>query len=75
VFASTAADLLPIGDYDETTWSAFTEAVKAATGAKGKALFMPLRKALTGKEHGPEMGRLLPLIGREKAFDRLNGRG
>jgi glutamyl-tRNA synthetase len=74
-FARAAADLLPHGAYDDTTWSAFTEAVKAATGAKGKALFMPLRKALTGMEHGPEMGRLLPLIGRDKAFARLNGRG
>jgi glutamyl-tRNA synthetase len=74
-FAAVAAEHLPIGAYDETTWTAFTEAVKTATGAKGKALFMPLRKALTGKEHGPEMGKLLPLIGRDKAFLRLNGQG
>jgi glutamyl-tRNA synthetase len=74
-FATAAAQLLPSGPYDETTWSAFTEAVKAATGAKGKALFMPLRKALTGMEHGPEMGKLLPLIGREKAHARLIGNG
>jgi glutamyl-tRNA synthetase len=74
-FASAAADLLPSGDYDETTWSVFTEAVKAATGAKGKLLFMPLRKALTGKEHGPEMAKILPLIGRDKAQARLMGRG
>lgn len=72
-FTRAAADLLPTGDYDETTWSAFTEAVKAATGAKGKALFMPLRKALTGKDFGPEMGKILPLIGREKAYARLIG--
>ena len=74
-FTSAAAELLPHGDYNETTWSAFTEAVKAATGAKGKALFMPLRKALTGKEHGPEMGKMLPLIGRDKAYARLMGQG
>jgi glutamyl-tRNA synthetase len=74
-FATAAADLLPTGTYDETTWTAFTEAVKAATGAKGKALFMPLRKALTGMEHGPEMGKLLPLIGRDKAHARLMGQG
>jgi glutamyl-tRNA synthetase len=74
-FAKAAADLLPEGTYDETTWAGFTEAVKGATGAKGKALFMPLRKALTGMEHGPEMGKLLPLIGREKAFARLMGQG
>jgi glutamyl-tRNA synthetase len=72
-FTRAAAELLPAGDYDETTWSAFTEAVKAATGAKGKALFMPLRKALTGKDFGPEMGKILPLIGREKARARLMG--
>jgi glutamyl-tRNA synthetase len=74
-FANAAAELLPLGDYDETTWTAFTDAVKAATGAKGKALFMPLRKALTGMEHGPEMGKLLPLIGRDKAYARLMGQG
>jgi glutamyl-tRNA synthetase len=74
-FAHAAADLLPKGAYDDTTWLTFTEAVKAATGAKGKALFMPLRKALTGQEHGPEMGKILPLIGREKAHARLMGQG
>jgi glutamyl-tRNA synthetase len=74
-FAAAAAELLPTGTYDESTWSMFTDAVKAATGAKGKALFMPLRKALTGKDHGPEMGRLLPLIGRERAYARLLGEG
>ena len=74
-FAKAAAELLPTGSYDETTWSAFTEAVKAATGAKGKALFMPLRKALTGQEHGPEMGKMLPLIGRDKAYARLMDQG
>jgi glutamyl-tRNA synthetase len=74
-FAAAAAELLPSGNYDESTWSLFTDAVKEASGAKGKALFMPLRKALTGKDHGPEMGRLLPLIGRERAYGRLMGRG
>jgi glutamyl-tRNA synthetase len=74
-FAAAAAALLPTGDYDETTWTTFTEAVKAATGAKGRMLFMPLRKALTGMEHGPEMGKVLPLIGRDKAYARLMGQG
>jgi glutamyl-tRNA synthetase len=74
-FTAAAAELLPVGDYDDTSWTAFTEAVMAATGAKGKALFMPLRKALTGKEHGPEMGKILPLIGRDKAYARLTGQG
>jgi glutamyl-tRNA synthetase len=45
--------------------------VKEATGRKGKELFMPLRLALTGLEHGPELKLLLPLIGEEKARLRL----
>jgi len=72
-FAAAAADLLPTGDYDATTWQAFTNAVKEKTGAKGKALFMPLRQALTGMDHGPEMAALFPLIGEERARKRLTG--
>ena len=70
-FLNAALAALPAGAWDETTWSAFTNAVKDATGRKGKALFLPLRLALTGEEHGPEMKVLLPLIGREKAALRL----
>ena len=73
-FASAAAEVLPKGAYDQTTWQAFTNAVKEKTGAKGKALFMPLRQALTGLDHGPEMAALFPLIGEEKARKRLMGR-
>ena len=69
-----AAGLLPEEPWDETTWSAWSSAVKQATGAKGKALFSPLRLALTGREHGPELKHLLPLIGRERAAARLEGR-
>jgi glutamyl-tRNA synthetase len=58
---------------DAGSWSAWTTAVKTATGRKGKALFLPLRQALTGLEHGPEMGPLLPLIGRDAAVQRLRG--
>lgn len=72
-FASAAASLLPAEPFDATTWKSWTQAVGAATGAKGKALFMPLRQALTGLEHGPELAALLPLIGREKALRRLKG--
>ena len=72
--ASRAAGLLPAEPWDATTWSAWTDAVKAATGAKGRALFHPLRLALTGHEAGPELKVLLPLIGRARAFERLNGR-
>ncbi|MGF7205688.1 glutamyl-tRNA synthetase [Skermanella aerolata] len=72
-FAAAAASLLPAEPWDDTTWGAWTGAVKTATGRKGKALFMPLRQALTGLDHGPELKNLLPLIGRERASARLAG--
>ncbi|MBX3480676.1 MAG: glutamate--tRNA ligase [Caulobacter sp.] len=71
-FLDQAAALLP-ETVDGDTWGVWTTAVKEATGAKGRALFMPLRKALTGMDHGPEMGPLLALIGRDKAARRLAG--
>jgi glutamyl-tRNA synthetase len=70
-FLRAALAALPPEPWDETTWPGFTKAVQEATGRKGKALFLPLRLALTGEEHGPEMKTLLPLIGREKAALRL----
>ena len=70
-FLGRAAGLLPSEPWDENTWGAWTQAVKEATGAKGKALFMPLRQALTGLDHGPELKTLLPLIGRERVLARL----
>lgn len=70
-FINTAAGVLPEGDFDETTWKTWTSAVKDATGRKGKSLFMPLRLALTGLAHGPELAGLLPLIGRDKVLARL----
>jgi glutamyl-tRNA synthetase len=69
-----AAALLPPEPWDETTWSIWSSAIKQATGAKGKALFQPLRLALTGREHGPELKLLLPLIGRARAAARLEGK-
>lgn len=72
-FAAAAASLLPAEPFDQATWKSWTQAVAAETGAKGKALFMPLRQALTGRDHGPELAALLPLIGREKALKRLAG--
>jgi glutamyl-tRNA synthetase len=72
-FIAQAATALPPEPFDTATWKTWTEAVKAATGAKGRALFMPLRQALTGLDHGPEMTALLPLIGRERAEARLRG--
>jgi glutamyl-tRNA synthetase len=61
-FITHAMTMLPGGPLDGQSWSAWTAAVKEATGRKGKGLFMPLRKALTGLENGPDMGRLLPLL-------------
>lgn len=71
-FAQKALSLLP-DDYGRESWSAWTAAIKAETGAKGKALFMPLRQALTGQDHGPDMGALSFLMGRDKIASRLAG--
>lgn len=57
-----AMTLLPEGPFDGDTWGVWTKDVKAATGRKGRGLFMPLRKALTGMQHGPDMSKLLPLL-------------
>ena len=70
-FLRAAAEALPPEPWDETTWGAWTAALREATGRRGKALFLPLRLALTGEEHGPELKALLPLIGRERALRRL----
>ncbi|HEU0161827.1 MAG TPA: hypothetical protein VFQ69_05450, partial [Rhizomicrobium sp.] len=71
--AACAAACLPPEPWDEGTWPAWTRAVSAETGARGKALFHPLRLALTGQEHGPELKKLLPLIGRGRCLARLKG--
>lgn len=70
-FITKAATLLPAGEFKRETWNEWLTAIKANTDRKGKTLFMPLRKALTGMEHGPELDGLLPLIGRERALKRL----
>ncbi|MEC9250510.1 MAG: glutamate--tRNA ligase [Pseudomonadota bacterium] len=72
-FIAAAADALPAGELTEASWGEWTGALKAATGRKGKGLFMPLRHALTGQPRGPEMAVLLPLIGRDKVLARLQG--
>jgi glutamyl-tRNA synthetase len=71
-YLTAALDLLPPEPWDTTTWSAWTKALKAATGRMGKGLFQPLRLALTGEPHGPELAELLPLIGRARAEQRLH---
>ena len=72
-FLEEAAARLPAEPWTEATWKEWTGAVSAATKRKGRALFHPLRLALTARETGPEMARLLPLIGRAKASRRLRG--
>lgn len=61
-FVAQAFDMLGNPPYADDTWSTWTSAVKEATGRKGKGLFMPLRKALTGLERGPEMADVMPLL-------------
>ena len=73
-FLARAAALLPPEPWHTGTWAEWTSAVKAQTGAKGRGLFHPLRLALTGREAGPELAKLLPLIGRARAEARLSGK-
>ena len=67
-----AAAAVPDIDWTNDPWHALTGAVKAATGAKGRALFLPLRRALTARDHGPDMAELLPLIDKSEASARLS---
>ncbi|TYP66626.1 glutamyl-tRNA synthetase [Stutzerimonas stutzeri] len=61
-FIAKAMTLLPAGPFTDATWGEWTAAVKEATGRKGKGLFMPLRKAVTGQAHGPDMSDVMPLL-------------
>jgi len=70
-YIATARAALAGLDWGDDIWSRLIEALKAATGRKGKPLFLPLRLALTGQAQGPEMAALLPLIGRDEALRRL----
>ena len=74
-FLSEAADLLSGLAFDSDVWRIWTGALKDVSGRKGKALFLPLRRSLTGLDHGPDMAALLPLIGREQALARLASAG
>jgi glutamyl-tRNA synthetase len=70
-FCAQAAALLP-SEITDNSWGELTAALKAETGRKGRGLFMPLRLALTGRDYGPDMGKILPLLGADKAKARLN---
>ncbi|WOE75409.1 glutamate--tRNA ligase [Alterisphingorhabdus coralli] len=70
-YLKTAHDTLTGLDWSDAVWGALTGALKEATGRKGKALFMPLRQALTGQNHGPDMAEMVPILGRDVALRRL----
>ncbi|MBR0553183.1 glutamate--tRNA ligase [Stakelama marina] len=70
-FLAQAAELAANIDWSGDPWHTLTGALKQTTGRKGRALFLPLRKVLTGHDHGPDMAALLPLIGRERTIARL----
>lgn len=70
-FLAAAATIAATIDWGAEPWAALTGALKDTTGRKGKALFLPLRRALTGRDHGPDMAALLPLIGKDAAVARL----
>lgn len=72
-FVAQALQLLPPPPYGPDAWAEWTGAVKEATGRKGKGLFMPLRKALTGQAHGPDMGALMPLLQKVPAKGQAQG--
>lgn len=61
-FVLKAVSLLPPGQFDANTWKTWTQNVTEVTGRSGKNLYMPLRQALTGMSHGPDMGHLLPFL-------------
>ena len=70
-YLNLAAELLPEGPFDETTWDIWIDLIKNKTGKKGKDLFMPIRLALTGREKGPELKHLLPLLTKEHILKKL----
>src|SRR5690606_23401843 len=69
-FVRDAFDALPPEPWGRETWKMWTDHLKQTSGRKGKALFMPLRLALTGLASGPELADLLPLLGREGTLAR-----
>ena len=70
-FIRIAIDLMPEEPWDDDTWDKWTSAIKEKTNRKGKELFLPLREAFTGINQGPEMKKLIQLIGRNKIIERV----
>ena len=73
-FLDIAIETLPKEPFNEETWDTWTNLIKNKTGLKGKELFMPLRIALTGKNKGPELKYLLPLLNKKiilKKFGKI----
>lgn len=73
-FLNHAAECLPEGTWNTETWNIWVNQVKDKTERKGSELFMPLRRALTGMDHGPELKILLPILGRDKTLKRLGAK-
>jgi glutamyl-tRNA synthetase len=71
-FIDVAHGLLPPEPWDEDTFDLWTNALKEMSGRRGRALYRPLRLALTGREDGPDLRSLLPLLGRKVCLDRLS---
>ncbi|MEK9861480.1 MAG: glutamate--tRNA ligase, partial [Alphaproteobacteria bacterium] len=71
--AVRAQTCLPEGELTKDTWGEWTKAIIAETGEKGRAVFMPLRLALTGQKAGPELSGVLPIMGRDRILARLRG--
>ena len=72
-YLTYALEFLPNEPWDENTWALWTGILKEKTARTGRALFLPLRWALTNQDHGPEMKKILPYIGRERVIARLKG--
>ena len=70
-FLQQALAALPPEPWDSGTWSRWIADLRTASGRRGKALLLPLRLALTGEDHGPELADLLPLMGRPRVAERL----
>ena len=70
-YIKIAIELIPDDPWNDETWGLWTSAIKEKTGRKGKDLFLPLREAFTGLNHGPEMKLLIQLLGREKIIERV----